>query len=183
MFGRLKTLGIAAACCAGAAAIGIATATPTAAVAASLRSGAPAPEFAGIAAWLNSDPLTARQLKGRVLLVDFWTASCINCIHTLPFVTQWDRKYREQGLTVVGVHTPEFESERDMAIVQAAIRRYGITYPVALDNQYRTWNAYGNQYWPAFYLIDRRGRVVYTHVGEGDYAQTEAAIQAALAQK
>ena len=142
-----------------------------------------APEFTGIDNWLNGPPLTLQQLRGKVVLVDFWTYTCINCIHTLPYVKQWNEKYRNQGLTVIGVHTPEYPFERDTGNVKTAIGRFGISYPVAQDNEYSTWNAWGNQYWPAFYLVDRKGHIVYSHFGEGNYAQTEAAIQHALAEK
>jgi thiol-disulfide isomerase/thioredoxin len=141
-----------------------------------------APEFTGIDRWLNSAPLTMQQLRGKVVLVDFWTYTCINCIHTLPYVQNWYQKYKDQGLVVVGVHTPEYPFERDTAKVSAAIKQYGLGYPVAQDNEYATWNAYGNQFWPAFYLIDKKGRVVYTHFGEGDYEHTDAEIRAQLAQ-
>jgi thiol-disulfide isomerase/thioredoxin len=140
-----------------------------------------APDFQGIGQWLNSPALHMPQLRGKVVLVEFWTYSCINCIHVLPHVKQWHADYRDQGLMVVGVHTPEFAYEKQTANLQAAVRRFGITYPVAQDNDYRTWNAYGNQYWPALYLIDVDGRVVYQHFGEGDYAQTEAKIRQLLA--
>ncbi len=143
----------------------------------------PAPEFAGIDKWLNSDPLTIQQLRGKVVLVDFWTYTCINCINTLPHVKSWHAKYKDQGLVVVGVHTPEYPFERNTDNVRTAIKRFDIKYPVAQDNRYTTWSAYNNQFWPAVYLIDKKGQVVYTHFGEGQYAQTEAAIQALLAQK
>jgi thiol-disulfide isomerase/thioredoxin len=123
-----------------------------------------------------------QQLRGKVVLVDFWTYTCINCIHVLPYVKTWNDKYKDQGLVVVGVHTPEYSFERDTDNVQKAIKRLGITYPVAQDNHYATWSAYDNQYWPAFYLVDKKGRVVYTHFGEGDYDQTEAKIKALLAE-
>jgi thiol-disulfide isomerase/thioredoxin len=158
-------------------------AASTAAVAAPQESGPPAPEFTGITQWLNSEPLKLQQLRGKVVLVDFWTYSCINCANTLPYVKSWNQKYRDQGLTVIGVHTPEYPFERDTGNVKTALKRLGISYPVAQDNQYATWSAYNNQYWPAFYLIDKKGDIVYTHFGEGDYAQTEAKIQALLAQK
>lgn len=141
-----------------------------------------APEFAGIDHWLNSPPLTMQSLRGKVVLVDFWTYGCINCFHTLPHVEAWDQQYRSKGLTIIGVHTPEFPNERSTENVKEAIRRYGIRFPVAQDNDYATWNAYGNQYWPAFYLIDKAGRIVYTHVGEGQYEQTQAWIEKLLAQ-
>jgi thiol-disulfide isomerase/thioredoxin len=141
-----------------------------------------APEFTGIDKWLNSDPLTMQQLKGKVVLVDFWTYTCINCVNTLPYVKSWHQKYKDKGLVVVGVHTPEFPFERNTANVELAIKRFDIRYPVAQDNRYATWTAYNNQYWPAVYLIDKQGKVVYSHFGEGDYAKTEAAIQSLLAQ-
>jgi thiol-disulfide isomerase/thioredoxin len=144
---------------------------------------ATAPEFSGIEQWHNSAPLTMQQLRGKVVLVDFWTYTCINCIRTLPHVTGWHRKYKDQGLVVVGVHTPEFPFERSAANVQKALKRFAIAYPVAQDNRYATWNAYANQYWPAIYLIDKGGRIVYTHFGEGDYDKTEATIRTLLAQK
>lgn len=177
MLTRLKTLAITAAFAATAA-------TGSAAIAEPLKgSGPQAPEFAGISQWLNSNPLTLQQLRGKVVLVDFWTYTCINCIHVLPYVKGWDQKYRDKGLTVVGVHTPEFAVERDTNNVKDAIKRFGINFPVAQDNKYATWSAYNNRFWPAFYLVNKKGQVVYTHFGEGDYAQTEAAIQALLAQK
>ncbi|GGP28148.1 thioredoxin family protein [Silvimonas amylolytica] len=141
-----------------------------------------APEFTGINQWINSPPLTLNKLRGKVVLVDFWTYSCINCIHTLPYVKQWYEKYKDQGLVVVGVHTPEYPYEASSNNLQDAIKRYGIHYPVAQDNDYATWNAWQNQFWPAIYLIDAQGKVVYHAVGEGNYADTEAEIQKLLAQ-
>ncbi|MBR1268303.1 thioredoxin family protein [Bradyrhizobium sp. AUGA SZCCT0222] len=135
-----------------------------------------APEFAGISAWLNSPPLTLESLRGKVVLVQFWTYSCINCVRTLPYVTKWYDTYKDKGFVVVGVHTPEFAFERETANVETAIKRFGIKYPVAQDNQYRTWRAFGNQYWPAGYLIDRSGTIVATQFGEGGYQQMENAI-------
>ncbi len=137
----------------------------------------PAPEFVGITKWLNSDPLTMASLKGKVVLIDFWTYTCINCIRTLPYVTSWYDKYHDKGFTVVGVHTPEFEFEKKTENVLAAIKQYNIHYPVAQDNNYATWNAYSNQYWPAEYLIDAKGIIRHVHFGEGEYEQTEKAIQ------
>ena len=116
------------------------------------------------------------------MLVDFWTYTCINCIRTLPYLKAWDARYRAEGLTIVGVHTPEFPFERDAGNVRDAIGRNGLRYPVAQDNEYATWNAYGNEYWPAKYLIDARGRVRYVHFGEGDDDQTEQAIRDLLAE-
>lgn len=141
----------------------------------------PAPEFAGIERWFNSPPLSLAGLKGKVVLVEFWTYSCINCIHVLPHVKEWHQRYRDQGLVVIGVHTPEFEEEHDAGNVQEAIGRFGIDYPVAQDNGYRTWEAYGNRYWPASYLIGRDGRVVYRHYGEGAYEVMDERIRQALA--
>ncbi|MEA2420391.1 MAG: hypothetical protein QOE60_2597 [Thermoleophilaceae bacterium] len=144
-----------------------------------------APDFTGNQRWFNTPgdaPLRLRQLRGRVVLVDFWTYTCINCIRTLPYVRAWDERYRERGLTVVGVHTPEFPFERDAGNVERAIGQNGLRYAVAQDNDYATWDAWGNQYWPAKYLIDARGRVRYAHFGEGDYDKTESAIRALLAE-
>jgi len=142
----------------------------------------PAPAFRHIGPWLNSAPLTLEALRGKVVLLDFWTYDCINCIRTLPYVTQWHRDYKHQGLVVVGVHTPEYAFERNTDKVRAAMQRFGITYPVAQDNRYGTWEAYNNRFWPALYLIDKQGRIAYTHFGEGKYAETEAAILRLLAQ-
>ena len=142
----------------------------------------PAPEFTGITQWLNTNPLTISSLRGKVVLVDFWTYTCINCIRTLPYVASWYEKYKSQGLVVVGVHTPEFEFEKKTANVEAAIKQYNIHYPVAQDNNYSTWNAFNNQYWPAKYLVDAKGNIRYTHFGEGEYDSTEKAIQQLLAE-
>jgi len=138
------------------------------------------PEFTDIEAWIGSEPLTAAGLKGKVVLIDFWTYSCINCIRTLPYVTSWHEKYKDKGFTVVGVHTPEFAFEKEEANVREAMERHGITYPVALDNEFGTWNAYANHYWPAHYLFDAQGRLRYVHFGEGKYEETERNIQALL---
>jgi len=146
----------------------------------SLRDFGAAPEFAGISQWINSKPLTLRELHGKVVLIDFWTYSCINCLRTLPHVKAWYRTYQRRGLVVVGVHTPEFAFEHVAGNVRSAVRRLGVEYPVALDNDYGTWNAWQNQYWPAKYLIDRRGHLRYYHFGEGDYDTTEARIRSLL---
>ena len=141
----------------------------------------PAPEFVGITKWLNTDnALTIKSLKGKVILVDFWTYTCINCIRTLPFVTGWYEKYKDKGFVVVGVHTPEFEFEKKTENVLQAIKQYNINYPVAQDNDYATWNAYSNQYWPAKYLIDSKGVIRKVHFGEGGYEEMEKAIQELL---
>ncbi|HUW51353.1 MAG TPA: cytochrome c biogenesis protein DipZ [Sulfuricella sp.] len=142
-----------------------------------------APEFAGVDAWLNSQPLTMQSLKGKVVLVDFWTYSCINCVRTLPYITALDRKYRDKGLVIVGVHSPEFEFEKKLENVKAAIAQHAIRYPVALDNRLATWVNFDNRYWPAHYLIDRDGKVVYTHFGEGEYDVTENNIRYLLGLK
>ena len=140
----------------------------------------PAPEFSGITNWINSEPLTLEKLKGKVVLIDFWTYSCINCIRTLPYVTKWYETYKDQGFVVVGIHTPEFAFEKVSENVRLATERYHITYPVAQDNDYATWQAYHNQYWPAEYLIDKNGHIVYTHFGEGEYDLTENTIRGLL---
>ena len=140
----------------------------------------PAPEFTGNDRWFNSKPLTLASLKGRVVLVDFWTYTCINCIRTFPHLIAWDKTYRDQGLTIVGVHSPEFGFEKKASNVQRAIEQNGIKYPVAQDNELATWNAWSNQYWPAEYLIDATGHVRYANFGEGETDKTEAAIRALL---
>ena len=142
----------------------------------------PAPEFTGTQRWFNSPPLTQAALRGRVTLIDFWTYTCINCIRTLPYLKAWDERYRRAGLTIVGVHTPEFAFEKDAGNVRDAIAQSRLRYPVVQDNDFGTWNAYGNQYWPAKYLVDAEGQVRYTHFGEGAYEETEAAIRGLLAE-
>ncbi len=137
---------------------------------------ATAPDFAGISNWFNSKPLHIAGLRGKVVLVDFWTYGCVNCVNTLPHVTELYAKYRDRGLVVVGVHTPEFPFEHSAANVQAALKRHGITYPVAQDNDSQTWDAYHNQYWPAQYIIDQNGRVVFQHAGEGGYDEIERTV-------
>jgi cytochrome c biogenesis protein CcdA/thiol-disulfide isomerase/thioredoxin len=144
-----------------------------------------APEFVDNQRWFNTPggrPLTLRELRGRVVLVDFWTYSCINCIRTLPYLKAWDAKYRGDGLTIVGVHTPEFPFEKEASNVEEAIEDDGIGYPVAQDNEQATWNAYGNQYWPAEYFIDAEGNVRYVHFGEGEYGEKEKVIRDLLAE-
>ncbi len=141
-----------------------------------------APEFQGIKDWLGTEPLSLENLKGKVALVDFWTYSCINCIRTIPHLETWYEKYKDNGFVILGVHSPEFDFEKKKENVEGAIKKYGITYPVALDSEHETWNAFGNQYWPAHYLIDVNGDVRYRSFGEGHYAETEAAIQNLLAE-
>ena len=138
------------------------------------------PPLEGAVQWLNSPPLTAEALKGKVVLVDFWTYSCINCLRTLPYVKAWAEKYRDQGLVVIGVHAPEFAFERDVSNVTKAMKDLGITYPVAIDNAYKIWRAFDNQYWPAHYFADAKGQIRYHHFGEGDYAESERVIQQLL---
>src|SRR5690349_6554885 len=140
----------------------------------------PAPDFAGISAWVNSKPLTLRQLHGKVVLVDFWTYSCINCLRTLPHLEAWDRRYRKAGLVIVGVHTPEFAFEHVVSNVREAARKLAVRYPVAIDDDYRTWDAYQNDAWPAEYLIDKRGHVREIKKGEGQYGETEDTIRSLL---
>jgi thiol-disulfide isomerase/thioredoxin len=144
-----------------------------------------APEFAGTQRWFNTPggrPQPLRSLRGRVVLVDFWTYTCINCLRTLPYLEAWDRRYRSAGLTIVGVHTPEFAFEHDAGNVGRAIRRLGVRYPVVQDNDNGTWDAYANMYWPADYLVDATGEIRYVGIGEGDYDKTENAIRLLLAE-
>lgn len=138
------------------------------------------PPLNGAVQWLNSPPLDAQALKGKVVLVDFWTYSCINCLRTLPYVKAWAEKYRDQGLVVIGVHAPEFAFERDVGNVTKAMKELGINYPVAIDNDYKIWRAFNNEYWPAHYFADAQGRIRYHHFGEGDYAESERVIQQLL---
>lgn len=139
-----------------------------------------APELRGIADWLNSGPLSWQDLKGKVVLVDFWTYSCINCIRTLPHLSEWHQKYKDNGFVILGIHAPEFKFEKKKENVEEAVKKYNIKYPVALDNAYETWNAFANQYWPAHYLIDAKGNIRYHSFGEGHYIETETAIQSLL---
>ena len=141
-----------------------------------------APDFQGIELWLNSPPLSLAGLRGKVVVIDFWTYSCVNCLRTLPHVTSWYETYRDDGLVVVGVHTPEFAFEREPANVRNAVRELGVTYPVALDNGYATWGVWGNLYWPAKYFVDRQGHVRYVHFGEGAYEESEQVIRTLLAE-
>jgi cytochrome c biogenesis protein CcdA/thiol-disulfide isomerase/thioredoxin len=142
----------------------------------------PAPDFRDVSLWLNSGPLSLASLRGKVVLVDFWTYSCVNCLRTLPHVTSWYETYRDDGLVIVGVHTPEFAFEREPANLRRAVDDLGIEYPVALDNEFGTWNAWLNRYWPAKYFIDRRGHVRYAHFGEGAYEASERVIRTLLAE-
>jgi cytochrome c biogenesis protein CcdA/thiol-disulfide isomerase/thioredoxin len=140
----------------------------------------PAPDFTGISSWLNSKPLSISQLRGKVVLVDFWTYSCINCLRTLPHLRAWYAAYHSRGLEIVGVHTPEFAFEHVLSNVRKATHELDVTWPVALDNEYATWNAYANEYWPAEYFVDRQGHVRRAHFGEGEYQQSEELIRTLL---
>jgi cytochrome c biogenesis protein CcdA/thiol-disulfide isomerase/thioredoxin len=140
------------------------------------------PSLDGLGPWFNSAPLTRQQLKGKVVLIDFWTYSCINCLRSIPYVRAWYDKYRDDGLVVIGVHAPEFAFERDPANVAKAVRDLGIRYPVALDNRYQLWSALKNNYWPAHYFVDAQGRIRYTHHGEGEYDVGERVIRQLLAE-
>lgn len=143
----------------------------------------PAPDLTGATLWLNSPPLSSQSLRGKVVLIDFWTYSCINCLRTLPYVRAWDAKYRSRGLVTIGVHTPEFAFEKEAANVRQALGELGITYPVALDDSYAIWNAFHNEYWPAHYFIDIHGRIRHHHFGEGGYEEAEHLIQGLLRER
>lgn len=146
----------------------------------SLKTQGQAPDLAGISSWINTEPLNLDELRGKVVMIDFWTYSCINCIRTLPIHQQWVDSYGKQGFVLIGVHTPEFEFEKKRENVAKAVERFAITYPVALDNDYQTWQAYHNAYWPAHYLIDQKGIIREVHFGEGNYVETENAIRSLL---
>ena len=139
-----------------------------------------APELKGLEAWINSPPLTLSELKGKVVLIDFWTYSCINCLRTIPYLKNWYQDYKDKGFVIIGVHTPEFVFEMDLENVKKAVYDLGIEYPVALDNHYATWNAYHNEYWPAHFLIDQEGVIRMEHFGEGEYTETENGIRMLL---
>ncbi|PZU93376.1 MAG: redoxin [Pseudanabaena sp.] len=138
------------------------------------------PEFQGISQWLNSAPLSVQDLRGNVVLVQIWTFGCINCQRTLPYITGWHEKYTAKGLKVIGIHTPEFAFERDVNNIKDAMQKNKIYYPVGLDNEFKTWRAYNNEYWPHLFLADRQGNLRYDHIGEGAYSQTEQTIQQLL---
>lgn len=140
-----------------------------------------APDIVGIAHYLNTTPeKLQKEMEGKVILYDFWTYSCINCIRTLPYITAWDEKYSDQGLLIIGIHSPEFEFEKDPENVKMAIDKYGINYPVVLDNDMKTWKAFENRYWPRKYIADHEGYIRYDHIGEGGYQETEKIIQQLL---
>ncbi len=162
-------------------ALSLGAALPVLAVSPTAPANAPAaPALAGITRWINSPPLSMQGLRGRVVLVDFWTFECSNCLHALPQVEALYARYRDRGLVVLGVHTPELPAERDTGNLLAAVRRLGIDYPVAQDNDSVTWNAWHNQYWAAQYVVDAQGRVVFAHIGEGGYGAIENAVRKQL---
>src|SRR5215468_9443525 len=146
--------------------VAIAGASPT-----GLADAPPMPDLGGAIGWLNSAPLNRNSLRGKVVLVDFWTYTCINSLRPLPYVKSWAAKYKDAGLIVIGVHTPEFSFEKERVNVETAVRNLNVTYPVAIDSNYRIWQAFNNQYWPAQYLIDGKGRIRYRHFGEGEYIE------------
>jgi thiol-disulfide isomerase/thioredoxin len=158
------------------AAFWLAVARDTAAM---LARGMQAPEISADT-WLNSPPLALADLTGKVVLVEFWTFGCYNCRNVEPHVKEWQRRYRERGFVVIGVHTPELRHEREVESVRRYLSEHDISYPVAVDNAFATWNRYGNQAWPAIYLVDKHGRLRHVHVGEGGYEETERAIEALL---
>ena len=141
-----------------------------------------APELA-TGDWINSEPLKLHELRGRVVLIEFWTFGCINCRNTLPFVKSWDDRYRDKGLTVIGVHSPEFDEERDVERLRRELSSLGIRYPIVTDNDYQTWNAYKVEAWPTAFLLDKQGRIRWMRVGEGDYDEAERLIQQLLSEK
>ena len=143
---------------------------------------AAAPELAP-GDWINSEPLKLSDLRGRVVLIDFWTFGCYNCRNTLPYLKNWNARYREKGLTIIGVHSPEFDEEKDVANLRRQVSSLGIGYPIVTDNDFKTWNAYKVEAWPTVFLLDKQGRIRFMHVGEGAYDETERLIQQLLAEK
>jgi thiol-disulfide isomerase/thioredoxin len=142
----------------------------------------PLPSFSGAVEWINSPPPTPEGLRGRVVVVDFWTYTCVNWLRTLPYVRAWAAKYKDRGLVVIGVHTPEFSVEKDLANVRRAAQQMRVNYPIAVDSDYAVWNAFHNEYWPALYIADAQGRIRFHHFGEGDYAESERVIQELLSE-
>jgi thiol-disulfide isomerase/thioredoxin len=142
-----------------------------------------APEFEKVTGYINTKPISLADLKDKVVLVDFWTYSCINCIRTIPYLVDWNEKYADKGLVIVGVHAPEFEFEKNIDNVKEAVKKFGIKYPVIQDNDKGTWNAYENRYWPRKYIVDNEGYIRYDHIGEGGYAETEKVIQSLLQER
>jgi thiol-disulfide isomerase/thioredoxin len=158
------------------------TQTPQQPAALALIDGPPAPELIGGGEWVNSAPLTLAGLRGQPILIDFWTYGCYNCRNTLPAMRAWWQEFQPQGLVIIGVHTPEFAEEHKIDNVRSAVMREEITWPVVQDNQYAIWKAYRNRYWPHFYLVSRRGTIIYDHIGEGAYETTAEQIRKALAE-
>ena len=158
---------------------GSASPTPTPVPTENRRTGdeLPAPELRGTGAWINSEPFTLASRRGEVVLVDFWTFSCINCKRTLPYLKSWNEKYADTGLVILGVHAPEFNFEKDIENVQEAVEEFGLLYPIVQDNEFSTWRAFSNRYWPTKYLIDKDGYIRYVHIGEGRYEETEQWIR------
>jgi thiol-disulfide isomerase/thioredoxin len=144
--------------------------------------GKPAPEISQ-GAWINSNPLTMSRLRGKVVLLEFWTFGCYNCRNTLPYVKAWHKKFSDEEFTLIGVHSPEFEREKDLKNVKRQVASLGIEYPVVTDNEFETWNAYNQRYWPVIYLIDKRGIIRYVHIGEGAYDETERQIKLLIKEK
>lgn len=145
--------------------------------------GTPAPDLVGLQNWINSPEISSlEELRGKVVMIDFWTLGCINCINTLPHTQEMHETYKDQGLVILGLHAPEFSYEQKLENLQAAVTQYGLTFPIAQDNDFATWKAYGNKYWPAFYLIDKQGNIRFKFFGEGKYEEKEAAIQTLLAE-
>ncbi len=142
----------------------------------------PMPELRGLSDWFNSAPLDKAALQGKVVVVDFWALGCINCRNALPHVAQWHERYKDQGLVVLGIHAPEFDAERPAAAVKQAAARLKLNFPIALDNEFETWRAFRNEYWPAHYFVDRQGRIRHRHYGEGEYAYGEQVIQSLLSE-
>jgi thiol-disulfide isomerase/thioredoxin len=138
------------------------------------------PELTGATAWLNAEPLTAGELRGKVVLIDFWTFDCVNCRNALPYVRAWAEKYKDQGLVVIGVHSPEFAFERKLDNVKRAVRDLGLSFPIAIDNNFAIWRAFNNEYWPAHYFVDAQGRIRFHKFGEGDYERSEQVIRQLL---
>ena len=159
--------------------------TPASAIAPDTLNAAPPslPDFQGISQWLNSAPTSIASLRGNVVLVQFWTFACINCQRTLPSVVRWHQQYAQAGLKVIGIHTPEFAFERDLNNIKRALKQHQITYPVPIDNEFKTWKAYNNEYWPHLFLADRQGLIRYDHIGEGAYDITEQMIRQLLTEK
>ena len=153
---------------------------PTATLAPTALPANPAPELIGGGDWLNSEPLSLAELRGKVVAVDFWTYGCINCVRTIPYLQGYWQQFKDQGLVIIGVHTPEFKHEHELENVRAAAERLGVSWPIVQDNDYRIWRAYRNRYWPHLYLVDKQGNIVYDRIGEGAYDEIERQIAAAL---